>query len=651
MSIDNSRLTKRMIDMGIDHFIARLDDTDNRLWRDVIDTNFTAYAQTDNTTFIPVDAYTSGMRGMYGGDLITRDAASNRWAVCTGPLLPASGTPWTIGIVFIGDFHDIDPSNRSYVVDLGNDTLNTGHVAGQDPYVGILIGDTPGSLPGVRMTQGFNGHTTGVTGRPAAFESPDATFNPELLDGKPHTAIFVNDGAGNISAYGDGEFNETETWFWTTPSDPIEVNHPNPTIGTNYESKSNGTFGGVFSHMSRALTANEISELHGLLTTYAGAIQGIPDTEYMIQKIDAIKVTTDKIDDTLEDNSGTYRFTSASLIQSPTGSGGFTTDDRNKLINVDSVATKLDDTLEDDGGEFRFTQNALEEGPGTSIPTNITDMADQWGDMVEDDGPVKRFTANTVEQTPIGFTSGDRTKLDAIDVIADKIDDTLEDDGGEFRFTTNALEQAPVSTDSFTAADRTKLTTVETISQKIDDTLEDDLGTFRFTDNALEQAPTGVGGFTTGDGDKLDYIYDRVIQTGDITVVTVFNVGRGEINLVYKDTYVDTQYDRGPIIIPVPTSFISLTGGDNVQVSFSSGVRTYTTIFTKSCSIISPGVTGQSVSFTITPAEAALFAEPPSSQTGTGQLAGWFDIQLTRNTNHKTTLFTGDFRMLRALTD
>lgn len=37
---------------------------------------------------------------------------------------------------------------------------------------------------------------------------------------------------------------------------------------------------------------------------------------------EAVKITTDKLDDTLEDNAGTYRFTSAALAEGPAGGGG-----------------------------------------------------------------------------------------------------------------------------------------------------------------------------------------------------------------------------------------------------------------------------------------------------------------------------------------
>jgi hypothetical protein len=41
-------------------------------------------------------------------------------------------------------------------------------------------------------------------------------------------------------------------------------------------------------------------------------------------KLDAIQAVTDKMDDTLEDNGGTYRFTANALEQAPAGEGGGT---------------------------------------------------------------------------------------------------------------------------------------------------------------------------------------------------------------------------------------------------------------------------------------------------------------------------------------
>lgn len=53
--------------------------------------------------------------------------------------------------------------------------------------------------------------------------------------------------------------------------------------------------------------------------------------------VDGIKVTTDKVDDTLEDDAGTYRFTANALEQAPSGGGGtsdWTADERTAIRSI-----------------------------------------------------------------------------------------------------------------------------------------------------------------------------------------------------------------------------------------------------------------------------------------------------------------------------
>jgi hypothetical protein len=63
------------------------------------------------------------------------------------------------------------------------------------------------------------------------------------------------------------------------------------------------------------LASDAVTEIQSGLAT-ASALTTVDSV------VDAIKVTTDKLDDTLEDNSGTYRFTEAALAQAPAGEGG-----------------------------------------------------------------------------------------------------------------------------------------------------------------------------------------------------------------------------------------------------------------------------------------------------------------------------------------
>lgn len=71
------------------------------------------------------------------------------------------------------------------------------------------------------------------------------------------------------------------------------------------------------------LAADVTTELQsGLATASAlSTVAGYLDTE-----IAAIMAVTDKLDDTLEDNGGTYRFTINALAQAPSGGGGGSTD-------------------------------------------------------------------------------------------------------------------------------------------------------------------------------------------------------------------------------------------------------------------------------------------------------------------------------------
>jgi hypothetical protein len=69
------------------------------------------------------------------------------------------------------------------------------------------------------------------------------------------------------------------------------------------------------------------------------------DLDDVANDVAAIKVTTDKLDDTLEDNSGTFRFTAAALAEAPTGGSApsasdiytyFTSEDREDAFKADT---------------------------------------------------------------------------------------------------------------------------------------------------------------------------------------------------------------------------------------------------------------------------------------------------------------------------
>ena len=80
-----------------------------------------------------------------------------------------------------------------------------------------------------------------------------------------------------------------------------------------------------------------------------------------------------------------------------------------KVVTVDTVADavkvvtdKLADTLEDDGGTYRFTENALEEAPGGADVAAIQAVTDKLDTALEADGELYRFTENALEEAPAG---------------------------------------------------------------------------------------------------------------------------------------------------------------------------------------------------------------------------------------------------------
>lgn len=104
---------------------------------------------------------------------------------------------------------------------------------------------------------------------------------------------------------------------------------------------------------------------------------------------DAIKATTDKVDDTLEDDSGTYRFTTNALEQAPSGGGGggtdWTADEREAIrtiLGVPSSGTTpdvpaagalkvLDDLIDTEVAAIKAKTDNLPANPAAAsdIPT------------------------------------------------------------------------------------------------------------------------------------------------------------------------------------------------------------------------------------------------------------------------------------------
>lgn len=89
--------------------------------------------------------------------------------------------------------------------------------------------------------------------------------------------------------------------------------------------------GSTGSGLTSLATQASVNTIDDFLDTEVAAILAAVDTEIATiitnlatvdTVVDAIKVTTDKLDDTLEDDAGTYRFTTNALEQAPSGGGG-----------------------------------------------------------------------------------------------------------------------------------------------------------------------------------------------------------------------------------------------------------------------------------------------------------------------------------------
>lgn len=123
------------------------------------------------------------------------------------------------------------------------------------------------------------------------------------------------------------------------------------------------------------------------------------------------------------------------------------------------------------------------------------------------------------------------------------------------------------------------------------------------------------------------------------------------ISLVYGDTYEDSAYDLGKISIPISTDDFILTGGDVVEVSFSTTPTSYVAAFTVTGTVVNAGGASQAVEFIINLSNAVLLPRPePVPRSNEPKLSGWWDIQLLRDTDNKTTLITGNYYLSRSLT-
>lgn len=110
-------------------------------------------------------------------------------------------------------------------------------------------------------------------------------------------------------------------------------------IGTVATATAVTTVNGIAANVvnASALAADAVTEIQsGLATASAlSTVEGKIDTIDTV--VDGIKVTTDKLDDTLEDDGGTFRFTANALEEAPTGGSAPTAEEIRDAILSDST--------------------------------------------------------------------------------------------------------------------------------------------------------------------------------------------------------------------------------------------------------------------------------------------------------------------------
>lgn len=266
------------------------------------------------------------------------------------------------------------------------------------------------------------------------------------------------------------------------------------------------------------IDSNVDSILEDTGTTLPGTLSSISSAVGTVDSVvDAIKVTTDKLDDTLEDQgSGTYGFTEAALQEAPTGAGSGATAQEVweyatrtlTAIDEDSTTLDLDATiraavgmsaanLDTQLGTIDSNVDSILDDTGTSgvVVASIANGAITANAIASNAITADKVASDAVSEIQSGLATASAlatvdSVVDAIKVTTDKLDDTLEDDGGTYRFTQNALEQAPSGgeggTSDWTADEKTAIrailgipssgTTPDDPSSGILDTIRDAIG-------------------------------------------------------------------------------------------------------------------------------------------------------------------------------
>ncbi|MFY9401923.1 MAG: hypothetical protein WAQ07_00720 [Candidatus Omnitrophota bacterium] len=247
----------------------------------------------------------------------------------------------------------------------------------------------------------------------------------------------------------------------------------------------------------------------------------------------AIKGVTDKLDDTLEDDEGTYRFTEAALAEAPTGGSAPTAvairqeidSNSTVLATIKGVTDKLDDTLEDDGdGTYRFTEESLAEAPVTSaadVWTNVTRTltgtqsfnltGNITGNLSGSVGSVTGAVGSVTGGVTVS-TNNDKTGYSLTTAPPTAVQIRTEMDSNSTKLANlDAAVSTRLAAGSYIEPANSNIAAIKEVTDKLDDTLEDDGdGTYRFTEGALANAPVTTIEF--GVDDIVDGVLDAALS-------------------------------------------------------------------------------------------------------------------------------------------
>jgi hypothetical protein len=169
----------------------------------------------------------------------------------------------------------------------------------------------------------------------------------------------------------------------------------------------------------------DASDILGALTV----IDDLLDTE-----IGAIKTVTDKLDDTLEDDGGTYRFTTNALEQGPVGSGLDAAGVRAAIglasANLDTQLTAIDDFIDTEVSAIKAKTDNLPSDPAdASVVAGLIAAVEAKIDTIDDflDTEVAAIKAKTdALPTDPADASDIATAFSAVTTAIITIDDFLD---------------------------------------------------------------------------------------------------------------------------------------------------------------------------------------------------------------------------------